>query len=436
MQEQCAFRVSILNLWQNHYQDGLDELRRTNQYKIQLAKEEHQLLSKTLRERLVQTVTQKRARLLRDKEQLDIADSNALLLHPSQFSIGNPASPGGPTSNRKTRYSRLRPGENTEDVASAAVENKRKRKAQADEVDHSSPAPFGRIPDAGTAPPYRDGRNKLIQSQFEASVYSIDRLFTEKELALNVNRAHVAATDFFGRLRMQGAEVRNAASSINETTRNGVDYGVDGKSAMHIGALATTDNAEHDLDAPGAHASPSLGHLLPVAPTYHATRSAQRANPLTDLAFGTPAVPPYVFSINTTTGKANTAAPTPPGLSEAEAQNDLLLMQRGMADPIYEFLVERCCEKQGPMTEVGWWKGALDGDGAGELNGGIEASNGPVPTAPSLAMVRQASGVGVGSVAMAKTNSVGGMSEHGGTSLGRAYIGGAEATTRTRGRLT
>jgi len=385
----------------NQYQDGLDELRRTNQYKIQLAQEEHQLLSKIVRERLVQTVTQKRARLLRDKEQLDIADSNALLLHPNQFSVGNPASPGGPTSNRKTRHSRLRPGEANEETNGTAGDNKRKRKAQVEDVD-GSPAPPLRMPDLGTASPYRDARSKLVQSQFEAPLYSVDRLFTDKELALNMNRAHVSTTDFFARLRAQGAEARVVAASVNGD--NG-DHGTDGKLHAANGTVIPANNGDTEPDALAAHASPSLAHLVPAVPAYHATRSAQRANPLTDLTFGTPAIPPYAINISSTASKNNPAAPPPPGLTEAEAQNDLLLMQRGMADPIYEFLVERCCEKQGPMTEVGWWKGALDGDGAGELTVPSDANHSQAPTAAAFAMARQISSTGAGGVAMVKSHS-------------------------------
>jgi len=165
---------------------------------------------------------------------------------------------------------------------------------------------------------------------------------------------------------------------------------------------------------------------MPVAPTHHATRSAQRANPLADFAFGTPALPPYAINIGTNASKANPAAPSPPGLPEAEAQNDLLLMQRGMADPIYEFLVERCCEKQGPMTEVGWWKGALDGDGAGDTAGITDAIHGQAPSAAAFAMARQASNIGTGSVPMVKSNSLGGSSDYGTASM---------MASRNRGRL-
>jgi len=309
------------------------------------------------------------------------------------------------------------------------MENKRKRKGQAEEPDHGSPLPFNRIPENGTASSYRDARTKLVQSQFEAPLYSIDRLFTEKELALNMNRAHVATTDFFARLRAQEAESRNAAASTTGVAGNGTDYLNGAKPAATNGFQNAIDNADADSDVPAPNASPSLAHLMPVAPAYHATRSAQRANPLTGFAFGTPVLPPYAINISTNASKANPAAPSPPGLPEAEAQNDLLLMQRGMADPIYEFLVERCCEKQGPMTEVGWWKGALDGDGAGDTTAGpgsIDTTHGQGPSAAAFAMARPASNIGMSSVPMAKSSSMGGASEYGNAST---------IVSRNRGRL-
>ena len=61
-------------------------------------------MESTIRERLVQSLSHKRAKLMKEKEQLDIADTNALLLHPSQFSITNPSSPGGGQTSRKTRF--------------------------------------------------------------------------------------------------------------------------------------------------------------------------------------------------------------------------------------------------------------------------------------------------------------------------------------------
>ena len=84
------------------------------------------MLAATIRERLIASIQQRTGRLKREKEQLDLSDSNAMLLHPNQYSIGNPASPGGPQAPRKTRRTGHKFGD-AEELA-AANEHKRKRK--------------------------------------------------------------------------------------------------------------------------------------------------------------------------------------------------------------------------------------------------------------------------------------------------------------------
>ena len=84
----------------------MSEVDRLTQQKIHQAEGEHKALASTIRQRLVATITKRRQQLLRDKEQLDIADSSALLLHPSQFSINIPGSPSAGGQNRKTRHLR------------------------------------------------------------------------------------------------------------------------------------------------------------------------------------------------------------------------------------------------------------------------------------------------------------------------------------------
>lgn len=89
-------------------------------------------MTTTLRERLFQALVNKRQKLMKEKEQLDIADTNALLLHPSQFSITNPASPGSQPTSRKTRFTRNREHEELNGVSD--VSHRRKRKLVEDDV--------------------------------------------------------------------------------------------------------------------------------------------------------------------------------------------------------------------------------------------------------------------------------------------------------------
>lgn len=155
---------------------------------MHFAREEFNQLSSTLRERLVQSISSKRIRLMREKEQLDIADTNALLLHPNQFSITNPTSPGGIHSNRKTRHTRHRVDLDDLGNGIASEMNKRKRKAPEEEV--GSP-----VRETGGQTPAE--RSKVVFAQQSAPTYSMQSLFTDKELSVHANQAHVAAVHFF-----------------------------------------------------------------------------------------------------------------------------------------------------------------------------------------------------------------------------------------------
>lgn len=173
---------------QGRHKSNLERHRREYDFRAHFAKEEFHQLSSTLRERLTQTISGKRSRLMREKEQLDIADTNALLLHPNQFSITNPASPGGLHSNRKTRHTRHRV--DLDELGNGIVSelNKRKRKAPEEEV--GSP-----VRDAGGTTPAE--RSKAYLAQQSAPSYSMQSLFTDKELSAHANQAHVATVHFF-----------------------------------------------------------------------------------------------------------------------------------------------------------------------------------------------------------------------------------------------
>ena len=405
--ENIVGRRRLIDMWQNTYQTNLDELRRTNQYKIQLAHEEQQLLSRSLRDRLIQGITQRRSRLLRDKEQLDIADSNALLLNPNQFSIGHPTSPGGPTSNRKTRHTRLRPGEQVEEVSTTTMmESKRKRKAGFEDNDSGSPAPVNRPTNLSSTTPFQDARAKQAYSQFEAPIYSIDRLFTEKELALNMNRAHVATSDFFTRLKENRLQAMNGHGQGGVTGSKGAGETADGATPFNGGpsnAVSALEGIEFDPDEPPP-ASPQPGSQGPQQ-VFHATRAAHRANPLSDLATTATVMPPYAINISAAASKANPSAPPLAGLSESEAVSDVQLMQRGSRDPMYETLMDRSCEQYGSMIDTTWWRAAAEDQARSDINGHAQVGlEGPL-NAASLVMARQGSMCGVGGIAMTRTTS-------------------------------
>ena len=333
-----------------------------------------------------------RNRLLKEKEQLDIADSNALLLNPSQFSIGQ-ASPGGALNPRKTRNTRLRPGEGDEPASLIArsEENKRKRKAAFDtDNDNGSPGPAHRngsgegVP-APTSAPYKDAKQKLVHAQFEAPLYSVERLFTEKELSMNMNRAHLMTAGYFARLRAQGIESRlNTAAMNHQAAASNGDTPV--AANANADDISMLDADKEKQGEPGEGNKDDEQEMLSSqnqAPVNtHATRSAQRAaaaaanplNALSDLAaaaatssstlpstaalagglaFGSNApasLPPYTLNISTASSKANPSAPPPPMATDAEIAHDLLMMKRGIEDPSYEDILKRSTERPGLGT--------------------------------------------------------------------------------------
>lgn len=176
-------------------------------YYVEVALKEHRLLIEIVRQRLIHNVNQKKAALLREKEKLDIADTNALLFHPNQFSINNSASPGGPQSNRKTRHARHRlEAEELEPVG--GVNSKRKRKAPTD-LENGSPGPTGR--DTEPINPLKEANDRLEAHQVSTPLYSIDRLFSARELDMNTQQAHYEV------IAEQGAKRRklNADSQTN-----------------------------------------------------------------------------------------------------------------------------------------------------------------------------------------------------------------------------
>lgn len=169
---------------QREYDAKIEEHRRVYNMKVQLAKREHALLSSTVRDRLINTITAKKFRLSKEKEALEISDASALLLHPNQFSINNPASPGGTHGKRATRLRR-----EMEEMPGFSENKKRKRNGNDED---GSPAPQRRAMDAnGVTPVWHNDRLRFGKTT--GPVYSIDKLFTDKELSMAYNTAALAA---------------------------------------------------------------------------------------------------------------------------------------------------------------------------------------------------------------------------------------------------
>ena len=240
-----------------------------------MAEQEHNLFEKSIRERVIRQVTNRKAQMLREKEQLNEADTNALLLHPSQFSITHPGSPGGASSNRKTRNTRYRTDvEDPERI----VDSKRKRKAPAD-FDIGSPAPLGRILEQeGTAWEKSQGTLEY-QQQHSAPSMSIDRLFPPKDLSLTTQLAFETAAQSWPSKRPK----------TQQTDSNG-----DASDGEIIAAVAGDVNTPHELDGTHDEEENAFGHVemdrtasqMTLRTMTRSTRSAVNLNSLSSISLG------------------------------------------------------------------------------------------------------------------------------------------------------
>ncbi|KAL8869245.1 MAG: hypothetical protein Q9174_004415, partial [Haloplaca sp. 1 TL-2023] len=182
-------RDAQLTLVMERHNFAIRGLRDDYEYWTSVADKECTSLLDTLKTRLKQSIEQKRNALLKERDKIEVSDSASLLLNPSQFSFTNPASPGGPQSNRKTRHTRHRLG--IDDIASAS-DSKRKRKLAID-ADEGSPAPVDRTLDVEPIVPIKESLSTRPDPyQSLAPTYSMTHLFTDKELVMTTQDASYA----------------------------------------------------------------------------------------------------------------------------------------------------------------------------------------------------------------------------------------------------
>ncbi|CAF9910558.1 MAG: hypothetical protein ALECFALPRED_006685 [Alectoria fallacina] len=304
------------------------EVQKDNMYNVEVALKEHRLLTENLRQRLIHSVNQKRSALLKEKEKLDIADTNALLFHPNQFSINNSASPGGTQSNRKTRHARHRLEiEELEHVS--GVNNKRKRRPPTD-IENGSPGPAGR--DIEPTNPLKEANARLEAHQVTAPLYSIDRLFSTRELDMNLQQAcyDVIAEQGAKRRRINadsqinGASIDSFAHAMSESDDGfpQPEYGVDGEAEDFVAAAATMERTNTQTST-----------------QYHTTRSTRKTNPsnshsareqLGELA-GREAAIPSIGTYQKEKKREEEYQRAPP-LSELDAESDMALYEAAMKD--------------------------------------------------------------------------------------------------------
>ncbi|KIW51342.1 hypothetical protein PV05_10075 [Exophiala xenobiotica] len=290
-----AKELALIQLMNNH-NARLERLKYECDYRLHLAAEECEHMTSTLRERLFQSLSNKRQRLMKEKEQLDIADTNALLLHPSQFSITNPASPGGNHTSRKTRFTRHREQEDLNGVEM----NKRKRKLADEDV--GSPSRNGLSTPAD--------RSRGAMSNQTAPLYSIHSLFTDKELNFQSHQAQIAARHFFTTSRKEG--------ETSNTRRRG-KYEDD----KRAGSVDSRSSDEEELEAPEMDRSASQNvHITRSTRTIGGMSGLNALSDLAEKAATRPALP--YATLHTHQGRQGTFLPQPSRLLAEELEEDLL----------------------------------------------------------------------------------------------------------------
>ena len=294
---------------------------------VEVALKEHRLLTEILRQRLVHSVNQKKSALLKEKEKLDIADTNALLFHPNQFSINNSGSPGGPQSNRKTRHARHRlEAEELEPVG--GMNNKRKRKAPT-ELDNGSPGPAGR--DIEAINPLKEVNASLEAHQASTPLYSIDRLFSTRELEENIRQAwYDVIAEQSAKRRRVNADSQTNGASLDPFTHAMSDSD-DGFPPPDFGA----DGEAEDIPMERTNTQTST--------QYHTTRSTRKTNlsnshyareQLGELAgreAGIAFIGAYQREIHKEKKREDDYLRAPP-LTENEAEADIALYEGAMKD--------------------------------------------------------------------------------------------------------
>lgn len=295
-------------------------------------------------------MSDKKAALLKERDKPDISDVASLLVNQSQFNFANPASPGGPLSNRKTRHTRHRL---EVDDTGPAGDNKRKRKLAAD-ADEGSPGPSSRIADV-EAPVL----SKAPSYQPIAPAYSMDALFNDKELVMTTQEASYAAVHEMLSLRKRNktfdrdAMRRMEAStqkgnrkwprpngSTNPTTANVTD--VEDNADNNPPQI---DGADEDSSDDGFLTAPAMDRT--ANSSFHATRST-RNNHLGFLSNGSPlhtlgdlagraSAARYLGTYNKDRKQSTEECNRAPPLTDQEVEDDLALIaaavREGEASP-------------------------------------------------------------------------------------------------------
>ncbi|RDA93187.1 hypothetical protein CP533_3191 [Ophiocordyceps camponoti-saundersi (nom. inval.)] len=219
----------------NDYDRKVQEYKNTHMFKMETAKREHDALSSTMRDRLVNQLNTKKARLMKEKEAFEMSDSNALLLNPAQFSLTNPGSPGGHAGKRSTRNRKEADNHNHDAYGN---ENKKRKRNGGD--DDGSPAPTRRALDPSVTTAYWQSEKARVEARKQGVAWSIASLFTEKELSMHYNAAALASHNHILRHRTNG----NAPSPQGSDSGNGDNEAGEGE-AIQLSAPTMERQPSH-----------------------------------------------------------------------------------------------------------------------------------------------------------------------------------------------
>ncbi|KAL9622971.1 MAG: hypothetical protein Q9160_002689 [Pyrenula sp. 1 TL-2023] len=351
-----------ITLLRNSYDSSLNQLKREADYKLKIMDEEYKLMYKTLRDRLMNSLNSKINTLIREKEQLDIADTNSLLLHPTQFSITNPTSPGGTHTSRKTRLTRQRvDGDDHSNNHLLEAVNRRKRKAIDD--DPGSPA------QDGSSTPAERAKARLLGQQTTPS-YTVNSLFTDKELHMHSFNAHLAVSYYFTHFKRNGMKPNHnsrrgsTSSSEDSSSSTSSSQDIENLSAPEMDRTASSQTTFHVTRSTRTNAGALLGiNLLAdhLPGDKHSSSSAFN---------GTSSKPtlPYALLANYNSKNGQTV-PQIAGLTSEEVDDDLTKIEAMSGDPtaVDEKLMEELCSDpnsagQGSRgTLAPEWPAYLDG---------------------------------------------------------------------------
>ena len=329
-----------LILLQEAHNAKIDELQKDFDYFTRVAMEEHVQLINSVRERLIASVSRRRAKLTSGRDQLDALDTNTLVSNQTSYSMQHPTSPGAPQSNRKTRHTRHR----LEVDEMGLIGDKRKRKIAGD-IDNESPSRAAND----------DSLDISKQESFldERPVVSMSHLFTDRDRALILSTAQKQIVQEISRDRRRAAR-KAVNEDLSENDSN------------------DESSSEDDPDIQSGIASPPNGHLDMensnlLAPamdrtansSHHATRSSKftlngttaQRNPHGDLVGRSSA--PKLSAVQRERKKEDDYQRAPP-LNVAEAEQDLLLMRQSIREGdggMSSFVPAACPEIQNYVLE-------------------------------------------------------------------------------------